>query len=85
MAQTGLGIFDKITLLVSNRSEIEKLFGQPMKDDRDLYDTEDFRVSVSYSRGRCSEVHPADLFDVPKDTVWKLLIGQRRRLNCPNL
>ena len=80
VAQDGLAALDKIKLLVSTRNAVEKLFGPPVNPRLDLYDFADFRISVDYSQGKCREAGSLGLYDVPKDTVWKLLVSPKKKL-----
>jgi hypothetical protein len=71
-------IFDRVTLLVSNRSDIEKIFGQPVKPFTSIYHNSDFRITARYSLGRCNETAVPGIYNVPKDVVWKLIISPEK-------
>lgn len=83
VAQDELDRLDNVILLVTTRNEIEKLFGQPVVGSKNIYELDMFRVTISFSAGKCREAAGLALFDVPKETAWKLVVGLKKPLTLP--
>lgn len=69
--------------LVSTRSDVERLLGNPINKSLDIYETTAERVTIWYSKGNCED--PGAIWNVPRDTATQILVAPKTFLSLQEI
>ena len=70
--------------LTSTRTDVEKVLGSPTDARLNLYETKDEKVTIFYSRGKCSE-NKISVWNIPSDTVIRIIVSPKEEYEVSNL
>lgn len=66
--------------LYSSKEDVERILGKPIDEELNLFETENEKITVLYSKGFCNE-NKQSIWNVPKDTILTLLVSPKTALN----